>query len=441
MSGTETPGALNWEKWAEKNTDPSDVRRKDEALDGAIVLDLSYGNFGGLFCSSVLGEFGAKVIRVEPPGGDIARKFSPFGLKVRDTGFAYIAEGRNKYHVTLDIEKEEARRILGSLAKKADILIETFPAGHLDERGIGYRQLSLVNPALIYLSIYTYGQFGPEAGGHRPSSDVVAQALSGLPHITGMPENGQAADHAVPTKHGNWMAWYAGGGFGAFAALAALHFRNLTGKGQFIDLSEAESLMRFLDYNCLWYHAKGKARERVGNFDPAVFPYTYVETKDGYTFLAGFSDINWSALTAVMGNPELKGRYPSIFERLNLENEKQIYAEIEKWSRNHTSDEILAKVQEYDRTVGKGVVATGRVNTPEETVAEDNWWKRKVFKKVIDPVYGEILLQMPPWKMTETPPRVKTVCKPVGADNEYIYMKYLGFGKGTVTRLKEEGVI
>ena len=98
-------------------------------------------------------------------------------------------------------------------------------------------------------------------------------------------------------------------------------------------------------------------------------------------------------------------------------------------------------MQEYDRTVGKGVVATGRVNTPEDTVNEENWWKRKVFKKIIDPYYGEILLQMPPWKMSETPPRVKTVCRPVGADNDYIFTKYLGIGPLELSSLKEEGVL
>jgi crotonobetainyl-CoA:carnitine CoA-transferase CaiB-like acyl-CoA transferase len=441
MPKDDTIGKMKWEEWTETHTDPADVRKKDEALEGTIVLDLSHGNFAGLFCSSTLGEFGAKVIRIEPPGGDIARKFSPFGAKVRDTGFAYIAEGRNKYHVTLSLETEEGRRLLRSLAKKADFLIETFPADFMDRLGIGYRDLSERNPGLIYVAINTFGVYGEEAGKRRASSDVVAQALSGLVNITGQPENGKAEEHAVPTKHGNWMAWYAGGGFASFAALAALHFRNLTGKGQLIDVSDAESLMRLLDYNCLWHHATGNNRERVGNFDPAVFPYTYVRTKDGYTFLAGFSDINWHALTSVMENPDLKAKYPSIFERLKLENEKQIFAEIEKWSQNFTSDEILAKVQEYDRTVGKGVVATGRVNTPEDTANEDNWWKRRVLKKIIDPYYGEILLQMPPWKMTETPPRVKTVCRPVGADNEYIYMKYLGIGKEALAKLAEEGIL
>ena len=441
MPKDESTDKVKWEAWAERHTDPADVRKKDEALDGTIVLDLSRGNFAGLFCSSTLGEFGAKVIRVEPPGGDVARKYSPFGLKVRDTGFAYIAEARNKYHVTLNLETERGRKLLATLARKADFLVETFPADHLDRLGIGYRQLSRENPGLIYVAINTFGLYGEEAQKGRKSSDVVAQALSGLVNITGQPENGGPAEHAVPTKHGNWMAWYSGGGFASFAALAALHFRNRTGKGQLIDVSEAESLMRFLDYNCLWYHALGKNRERVGNFDPAVFPYTYVRTKDGYTFLAGFSDINWFALTSIMGSEELRAKFPSIFERLKLENEKQIFEALETWAKEFTSDEILSRVQEYDRTVGKGVVATGRVNTPEDTVNEENWWKRKVFKKIIDPYYGEILLQMPPWKMSETPPRVKTVCRPVGADNDYIFTKYLGIGPSELSSLKEEGVL
>ncbi len=441
MPREESTEQLKWEAWAERHTDPADVRKKDEALEGTIVLDLSHGNFAGLFCSSTLGEFGAKVIRVEPPGGDVARKFSPFGLKVRDTGFAYIAEARNKYHITLNLETEKGRTLLASLARKADFLVDTFPPDYMDRLGVGYRRLSPENPGLIYVAINTFGLYGEEAAKGRKSSDVVAQALSGLVNITGQPSNGSSAEHAVPTKHGNWMAWYSGGGFASFAALSALHFRNRTGKGQLIDVSEAESLMRFLDYNCLWYHALGQNRERVGNFDPAVFPYTYVRTRDGYTFLAGFSDINWFALTSIMGDEELRAKFPSIFERLKLDNEKQIFEALEKWAKDLTSDEILSKVQQYDRTVGKGVVATGRVNSPEDTANEDNWWKRKVFKKIIDPYYGEILLQMPPWKMSETPPRVKTVCRPVGGDNDYIFSKYLGIGPSELSNLKEEGVL
>jgi len=432
---------LSWEEWAEENTDPFDVKMKDEALDDVVVLDLSYGNYAGLFCSSTLGEFGARVIRVEPPGGDIARKMSPFGMKISDTGLAYIAEARNKEHITLNLESEKGREIFKELVKKADVLIETYPAGYMSELGIGYPELKELNPRLIYVGINAYGQYGPEAKKGKKVSELVAEALSGLVYITGEPEGEEPGDHTVPTKHGNWMAWYAGGGFASFAVLVALHFRHLTGKGQFIDVSEAESLMRFLDYNCLWYHAMKRIRERVGNYDPAVFPYTYVKSKDGYTFLAGFSDVNWTALTTIMNNPELRERYPTIFERLQLKNEMEIHKELEKWAMNYTSDEILAMVQEYDRTIGKGVVATGRVNTPQDTLSEDNWWKRGVFKKIKDPVYGEILIQLPPWKMTETPPRLKTVCKSVGEDNLYVYGKFFGYGRRTLEELKNEGVI
>jgi len=193
MSTQESDETMKWEEWAERNTDPSAVRRKPEALDGTIVLDLSYGNFAGLFCSSTLAEFGARVIRIEPPGGDIARRYSPFGKMVKDAGLPYLVEGRNKHHVTLNLETERGREILASLAKKADILIETFAAGRLDAMGLGYRLLSVVNPGLIYVAINTFGQYGAEAPKNRKSSDVVAQALSGLIHITGEPGNGEPA--------------------------------------------------------------------------------------------------------------------------------------------------------------------------------------------------------------------------------------------------------
>lgn len=118
---------MSWADWARENTDPRKAHLKPEALEDVVVLDLSYGSFAGLYASSLLAEYGAKVIRIEPPEGDIARKMTPFGIKHKDTGLAYIVEGRNKYHITLDITKEKGRKLLKKLVKKADVLIETYP--------------------------------------------------------------------------------------------------------------------------------------------------------------------------------------------------------------------------------------------------------------------------------------------------------------------------
>ena len=131
----------DYAKFVYKITNPEDAPSKPEALEGTLVLDLSYGNYAGLFASSILAELGAEVIRIEPPEGDIARKMTPYGIMINDAGLAYLTEGRNKFHITLNIETEEGRELLRKLVKKADVLIETFKPGYMDSLGVGYRQL------------------------------------------------------------------------------------------------------------------------------------------------------------------------------------------------------------------------------------------------------------------------------------------------------------
>src|SRR5512141_983747 len=135
-------------KWAHRETNPEEVSRKPEALDGLLVLDLSHGSFAGLFASSLLAEMGAEVIRVEPPGGDLARKMTPYGMMVGDAGLGYLVEARNKFHITLDITTDKGRDLLAKLTKHADVLIDTFKPGYLDSLGLGYRHLSEANPGL-----------------------------------------------------------------------------------------------------------------------------------------------------------------------------------------------------------------------------------------------------------------------------------------------------
>ena len=118
-------------KWAHRETDPETVCRKPEALDDMLVLDASHGSFAGLFASSLLAEMGAEVIRIEPPGGDLARKMTPYGMMLGDAGLGYVTEGRNKFHVTLDVAAEEGKELFRRLAKKADVLIHTFKPGYL----------------------------------------------------------------------------------------------------------------------------------------------------------------------------------------------------------------------------------------------------------------------------------------------------------------------
>ena len=145
-----------WADWADhirSLDDPAKNFEKPEALDDLVILDLSSRSMAGCYCSSLLAELGAETIRIEPPGGDLVRTYSPNGVMHRGTGMAYLQEGRNKYHVTLNLETKGGQEILKSLAGQADILIETYPAGMMDAWGIGYKELSKINPRLIYTAV------------------------------------------------------------------------------------------------------------------------------------------------------------------------------------------------------------------------------------------------------------------------------------------------
>ena len=407
-----------WEQWIRAAEEPSRVPDLPEALDDLMVLDLSHGHYGALLTATYLAELGAEVIKVEPPDGDPARRWGPPDASVGGEGLAFLAEARNRYHVTLDLGTAEGRRLVKGLAERADVLVEGFAPGRLDGLGLGYRQLSKLNRRLVYVACSAWGQFGPKAKGQPAEYDLTDQALSGLLHITGDPE-------APPVKVGSWISAYAQAVWGAVAALAALHWRVHSGRGQMIDVTGAEALMRYLEYTLLLQHASGHTRGRTGLYEIAVFPYTFVPVKDGWAFIAGYTDPNFGALCRVMGRPDLARdpRFNTTLQRTQLENEVQLRDEIQKWSVNHTAEEILAKVL---ADPGPGIVVFGPLNPPTRTLEEEHWWERGCFKRIMDPIYGDLLLQMPVWRMTRTPPRLKWPCRPAGYHQEHVLQKYFG---------------
>ncbi len=435
---------MDWIDWAKANTDPENAYEKPEALAGTLVLDASYGSFAGLFASSLMAELGARVIRIEPPEGDIARKMTPFGESVNGTGLPYLIEGRNKEHITLELQKDEGRNIFKRLAAKADVLIETFAPGAMDDMGLGREEIKNLNPGLVYVAIHSYGQEGELADKARHAGwrcyDVIAQALSGFTSTTGIPESMDAfPEHTrVPTKMGNWMGWYAGGAFAGLSTMAALIFREVSGRGQFIDVSPAEALMCLNNYALHFYHLTGVAQERSGNIEPAAHPYCYVRCQDGMLFLAGYTDLNWKALCSIIGRPDLVEEYPSIKDRTDPLKAIKIIAELEKFTLPKTREELVALWLAYK---GPGVTVAGEVLKPEETIKLSHWYERQTLVKIRENPWGELLVQGVPVKMSETPPRIKWVCRQVGADNEFVYLDLLGFDKRKLTSLRTDGVI
>jgi crotonobetainyl-CoA:carnitine CoA-transferase CaiB-like acyl-CoA transferase len=432
--------------WARKATDPSLAAGKPEALAGLRVLELCPGHFGGMVAASILGEFGAEVVKVEPPGGDPLRRVAPEGILLRGTGLPFLSEARNRRFVSIDTEGVTGRGLLRRLALSSDVIVAAELPGRLEAMGCDYLSLREERPQIVFLALSTYGSFGPDADRPVRDSDILCQALSGAPYIVGEPERegSRPLPHEAPTRLGNWHGAFVQGLWGAFGVLAALRFREETGMGQAVDLAGAEALMMFADYNITWMHTAGKARERVGNFDPAVFPYTYIRCRDGYTFLAAYNDEAFESLMHIIGRPELARdpRFSTPKSRVALENERALLSILEEWSGGRTADEILSAVESYtSKKSGPGAaVVTGRVNRPLETLEEENWTERGCFVRADDPACGKLLLAAPPWKMSGTPARWKTGCKPPGSDNRDVFRGILGGTEEEYRRLEKAGV-
>jgi crotonobetainyl-CoA:carnitine CoA-transferase CaiB-like acyl-CoA transferase len=433
-------GSSSWAEWIRQAEDPARAAEKPEALDGLLVLDCSVGHYGGHVLGGFLGELGAEVVKLEPPEGDPARAWGPLDATAAGDGLAFLAEGRNRAYATLNLAHPEGQALLRGLAPRADVLIEGFPPGWMDSWGIGYRQLQPLNPRLVYVALSTHGQFGPRAAeGGGPEYDLIDQALSGLAFLTGEP--GDDRPESGPTRVGSWISAYAQAAWAGAATLAALHWRDQPGGGgQMIDVSGAEALMRYLEYTLLLYHTRQDVRQRMGIYDLAVSVYTFVPVKDGWAFIAGYTDPNFGAICRIMGRPELASdpRFKTTLDRTKPENRVALREEIARWSVNHTASEILARVL---ADPGPGVVVFGPVNRPTQTLAEAHWWERGCFGRVEDPVYGSLLLALPAWRMTRTPPRLKVPGRPVGHDNGRVYARYCGFGPERLAELRSKGII
>jgi crotonobetainyl-CoA:carnitine CoA-transferase CaiB-like acyl-CoA transferase len=441
-----------WADWADHIRDLDDPEKsfeKPEALDDIVILDLSSRSMAGCYCSSLLAELGAETIRVEQPGGDLVRTYSPEGFMYKDTGMAYLQEGRNKYHITLNLEKEEGREILKSLVGNADVLIETFPAGQMDKWGIGYDELSKINPRLIYTSITGFGQFGPESTRQQFDYDNVSQARSAVQYPTGevLPEGKTLADmpYATSTKAGPWIAWSVSGTFGAVGILAAIFHRSVTGEGQALDICTPEAYERLNDYMLHWYADQGVINERFGSLDTCLWLYGFYPTKDGGVFCGGLRLEMWKAFVDILGKYDEWGAesWQSLAPFTKKDSQLKYQAMINAETIKYTSHELTMKSIEYAKSGRLAPITPviAEIVPPLKTMTDENWLDRGIFRPVEDPVYGSIICAQSQWKATETPPRTKWACRPVGYDNSYIYLKYLGYGPVKLKELEKSKVV
>jgi len=436
-------------EWAREQDDPKIAHTKLEALNDITVLDLSFNSFAGSFCTSLLSEFGAEVIKIEPPEGDFLRTCTPYGVTYKGEGLNYLSEARNKFHVTLNLEKPEAREILKGLVRQADVLLETFKPGVMDAWGLGYEQLKEINPRLIFASITPFGQFGPKSRTSMPDYDNIMQARSAIQYATGeiLPE-GKTYDEmpwATHTKQGPWIGASSAGTFMAAGILAALFWRHTSGEGQALDCATSECYPSFDDFAYQWYQETGTICERFGNLDTAGWLYTFAPTKDGAVFLGALRLEMWQAFVDMVGKWDEWGaaKWKDMTEFLKKEDQLKwadlVYAETQKY----TSEELVNMSLDYSKKGRLAPIApvVAPIGTPMETLKDANWADRGIFTPVDDPVYGPVVVAQAQYKLTETPPRTKWVSRPVGYDNGFVYLKYLSYGTQKLKKLQEAGVI
>lgn len=285
-------------------------------LEGIRVLELSR-HLAGPFASMTLGDLGADVIKVEPPGrGDDTRSFPPYW---NGESTYYLSANRNKRSITLDLATQAGQDVARSLAMQSDILIENFRPGTTERWGLDYEQLREINPRLIYCTISAVGSDGPDS--NRSGVDLLMQAYGGLMSITG-------EEHGAPVRVGTSVVDLTAGANAVQGILAALYLRERTGAGQRIESSLLEGQVSWLTYHAVAYFASGEAPGRLGSFHASVAPYGAFPTNDGYLVVAVATDALWRRFCGALEHPELveDPRFAKNVER--CANRDELHAEL-----------------------------------------------------------------------------------------------------------------
>lgn len=287
-------------------------------LEGIVVLDLTR-ILAGPWATQVLADFGATVLKVEhPQGGDDTRRWGPpylhdaHGQETSESAY-YLAANRGKQSLAIDLSRAEGQALVRRLAAGADVLVENFKVGGLARYGLCYPDLAVDHPRLVYLSISAFGQDGPEAA--RPGYDAMIQAMGGLMSLTGIPDGEPGAG---PQKVGVAVADLMCGMYAVAAILAALHERERSGQGQYIDLSLLDTQVAWLANQNMNYLVSGRPPGRQGTAHPNIVPYQAFATADGHLMLAVGNDAQFARLCAVGGVPELAAdpRYATNADRV-----------------------------------------------------------------------------------------------------------------------------
>ena len=394
------------------------------ALAGIRVLDL--GTFlAGPHCATILGEFGAEVIKVEPPKtGDALRRLGT-NTECGDT-LVWLSEARNKKCVTLNLSTERGRQLLRRLAEKCDIIVENFRPGTLEKWGLGYDELKKLNRGAILVRISAYGQDGPMR--LQPGFARIAHAFSGLSYLAGLPGG-------LPVVPGSTsLADYMSGMYGAIGALVALRTREATGEGQCVDLALYESVFRVLDEIAPAFQKFGYVRERMGADTVNVCPHSHYQTKDGkWIAIACTSDAMFARLAEAMEQPELASSEQFGPKELRLGARDKVNAIVAKWVASLDLETVLTRCARCD------VPASLLYSIAD--IFEDPQYRARGNIKMTDSRIGDLAVPDVVPRLSQTPGQIQWLGEELGARNDEVLGSLLGLTDADIARLRDDGVI
>ncbi len=390
-------------------------------LEGVKVVDCSQ-IMAGPYCTMLLGDMGADVIKIEKPDGDDVRRSGP--PFINGESAAFLAINRNKRSIVLDLKEPEGVDIARSLVKDADVFVQNLRPGTMDRLGLGYDALSGLNPSLVYCSISGYGGTGPSS--HRSSFDLVAQGEAGLMSITGIPGE-------VPVKVGVPITDLNAGMYSAFGVLSAYVHRLRTGVGQHVDTSLLEAGIAYTVWESAIYFATGKAPGPTGSAHPLSAPYQAFKTADGYLTLGAPNQSNWERMCAAVDRTDLleDRRFGSNADR--NQNLRTLVATLEVTFAEKDTAYWL-------QVLDAAGVPCGPIRDMAEVYADPQVLAREMAVEIGHPSAGRIRNIGIPVKLSATPGAIRRPPPRLGEHTDEVLLEH-GYSNEEIARMRERGAV
>jgi succinyl-CoA--D-citramalate CoA-transferase len=394
-------------------------------LEGVRVVEMG-SLLAGPFCGQLLADFGAEVIKVEPPGkGDPMREWGRHRKNGHTLWWPIIA--RNKKSVTLNLREREGQELARELISGADVVVENFRPGTMERWGLGYEDLSETNPGLVMVRVSGYGQTGPYRG--RAGFGAIGESMGGIRHVTGFPDR-------PPPRVGVSLGDSLAATFGAFGAVTALYNREArNGEGQVVDVGIYEAVLALMESTIPEYALAGHVRGRTGAILPFVAPSnTYPTCDDDYVVIGANADTVFARFAEATGHPEWAEDERYATHNARGENQEELDSMISGWTKEHTVDEVLEVLKEA------GVPAS-KVFTAQDMVEDPHYAARENVVTVQDPEIGPFPMQNVVPRLIDTPGKVRWTGPALGQHNDEVYGEVLGLSEEEREALHERGVI